>query len=95
MAWCDDLACSGATITTLDSEGRVGSWTSLAFHADGRALISYRKCGQMDKTTGWECTFGDLKVALCDDAACSSTLVTTLDSGGDVGEYAGDVGEYL
>jgi hypothetical protein len=62
--------------TTLDSDGFVGSFTSITIGEDGLGLISY-----------FDATNGDLKVAHCSDAACTSTTVTRLDSGGVVGEF--------
>jgi hypothetical protein len=43
--------------------------TSVTIGADGLGLISY-----------YDVTNGDLKVAHCSDAACSSAIITTLDS---------------
>jgi hypothetical protein len=70
------LAPAANTITTLDSAGSVGSWTSVTIGADGLGLISY-----------YDATNGDLKVAHCNDVACTSATITTLDSEGDVGEH--------
>ena len=62
--------------STLDSGGNVGQYTSIAIGADGLGLISYHDYPN-----------GDLKVAHCDDIACSSAATTTLDSAGTVGRY--------
>ena len=62
--------------TAVDSIGDVGGSTSIAIGGDGLGLVSYR-----DNTNG------DLKVAHCSDAACSSASLYTLDSAGNVGEY--------
>jgi hypothetical protein len=64
------------TITTLDSSGNVGEYDSLTIGSDGLGLISY-----------YDRTNGDLKVAHCDNPACSSATITPLDTTGDVGEY--------
>jgi|GEM_PF-1066872 len=65
-------------ITTLDSAGDVGNYTSITIGSDGLPVISY-----YDKTNA------DLKVAKCADAACSGTpTITTLDSIGVVGQCA-------
>jgi hypothetical protein len=69
------LAPSANTITTLDS-AFVGWWTSVTIGADGLGLISY-----------YDDTNLDLKVAHCNDVACTSATITTLDSAGIVGEY--------
>jgi hypothetical protein len=77
VAHCSNAACSSATITTLDSAGDVGKYSSVIIGADGLGLISY-----------YDATNEDLKVAHCSDAACSSATITTLDSAGDVGKYS-------
>jgi len=69
VAHCDDLACTSATVTTLDSAGDVGMYASIATGADGLGLISYYDQGN-----------GDLKVAHCDDLACTSATITIVDS---------------
>ena len=61
------------TITTVDSGG-VGQYASVAYGTDGLALISY-----------YDVANGDLKVAHCNDVACTASTTTTLDSAGDVG----------
>lgn len=42
VAHCIDVACSGATSTTVDSPGTVGWYTSLTIGADGLPLVTYR-----------------------------------------------------
>lgn len=74
VAHCNDLACTGVTVSTPDSTGDVGQDTSVTIGADGLGLISY-----------YDATNGDLKVAHCNDVACTSAVTTTLDSAGDVG----------
>jgi len=66
----------GFSLTTLDSAGDVGAYTSLAIGMDGRPLISY-----------YDFSNGNLKVAHCIDLACSTATLTTLDSTGSVGHY--------
>jgi hypothetical protein len=66
VAHCNDVACTSATKTTLDSAGDVGRGSSVVLGADGLGLISYR-----DKTNG------GLKVAHCDNLACTSATVST------------------
>ncbi|MEE4270140.1 MAG: hypothetical protein V2I67_00600, partial [Thermoanaerobaculales bacterium] len=60
--------------STLDSVGAVGGYSSIAIGADGLGLISY-----------YDDTNVDLKVAHCDNTACSSATTATLDSVGLVG----------
>jgi hypothetical protein len=50
---------TAATLTTLDSTGNVGAFTSVTIGADGQGLISY-----------WDATNGDLKVAHCSNVFC-------------------------
>ncbi len=75
VAKCNDAACSGGdeTISTVDSAGQVGFWTSIAVGTDGFPVISY-----------YDNTNGDLKVAKCNDAACSggNETISTVDSAG-------------
>jgi hypothetical protein len=124
VAHCNDLACTSATFTTLDSSGNVGPGSSIAIGADGLGLISYRggggttlkvaHCDNIICTSAISATldtgivfgshssimvgadglgiiaYGDtssgaLKVAHCDDIACTSAVTTTLDSAGNIG----------
>jgi hypothetical protein len=64
----------GFALTTLDSAGDVGSYTSIAIGSDGLAVISY-----------YDSTNGDLKVAHCANAGCTSATTKTLDAAGSVG----------
>jgi Calx-beta domain/Domain of unknown function DUF11 len=63
------------TITTVDSGG-VGQHTSVVYGTDGLALISY-----------YDVINGDLKVAHCNDVACTTSTKATLDSTGDIGRF--------
>ena len=57
---CENAACTGVTLTTLDRGESVGRFTSVAIGADGLGLISY-----------YDATNADLKVAHCQNAACT------------------------
>ena len=77
LAACADATCSSGSITirTIDSTGVVGRYTSLALTTTGVPVISYYDTGN-----------GDLKLAVCADATCSSsTTIRTIDGAGDVG----------
>ncbi len=76
VARCVDLACTAATLTTLDNGGNgdVGKDSSITIGADGLGLISY-----LDVTNA------DLKVAHCGNTACTAATLVTLDSAGAVG----------
>jgi PKD repeat protein len=78
VAHCGNASCSsGNTIIPVDSSGYVGQYTSIAIGADGLPVISY-----------WDGTNGDLKVAHCGDASCSSgNTITPVDTAGTVGWY--------
>ena len=41
VAHCTTASCSSAEINTVDSEGDVGTWTSIAIGTDGLPIISY------------------------------------------------------
>ncbi len=67
---------AGNELTTLDSTGFVGRYTSVTIGADGLGLVSY-----------YDNTNADLKVAHCANTTCSSATTATLDSTGSVGQY--------
>jgi hypothetical protein len=79
VAKCNDAACSGSdeTLTTVDNSASVGKFTSIAIAPDGLPVISYYDAEQPSA----------LKVAKCNDAACSSASLTTVD------DPANDVGQ--
>jgi len=78
VAKCGNATCSVRnTITTIDSGGDVGQYTSIAIGADGFPVISF-----------YDVTNANLKVAKCGNAACSSgNSIAIVDSTGDVGKY--------
>jgi len=77
VAHCSNVACSAATtLTTLDSTGSVGLYTSIAIGADGLGLVSY-----------YDLTNTDLKVAHCSNVACTGATFAQIDFTGDVGWF--------
>jgi Collagen triple helix repeat (20 copies) len=68
VAHCQNVSCTSAAVSTLDSAGDVGYKTSATVGVDGLGLISYSELN------------GDLKVAHCQNVACTSADVSTLDS---------------
>jgi len=63
-------------LTTVDTTGDTGSFTSIAIGVNGFPVISYR-----DNTNS------DLRVAACSTATCSTSTLTTVDATGDTGWY--------
>ena len=59
VAHCSNVACTSATLTTVDSAGNVGQYSAVTIGTDGLALISY-----------YDATNGDLKVAHCSNLFC-------------------------
>jgi len=80
VARCDDASCSGGNeaVSTVDALTRVSDETSLAIGRDGNPVISY-----------YDEANGDLRVAACNDPACSggNETLSTVDSLGNVGIY--------
>lgn len=76
VAHCDNLACTSASISTLDSVFEFDT-PSIALGADGLGLVSYMAF-----------TADGLKAAHCDNVACSSATIATLDSGSGVGFHS-------
>lgn len=67
------------TITTVDSDGNTGRFTSITIGTDGLPVIAYFSPG-----AGF-----DLIVLKCGNASCSAgNTLTTVDSAGNVGQYA-------
>jgi len=70
VAHCSNIACTSASISTVDSSG--GGSNSIAIGADGLGLISYS-----GSTGGDE----DLMVAHCSDISCSAAMLSHVDTG--------------
>jgi len=79
VAHCVDVICSAAVLTTLDTGGtdQVGVYTSITIGSDGLGLISY-----------YDASNGDLKLAHCTNADCSSAVISALDTAGQVGLHS-------
>jgi parallel beta-helix repeat protein len=75
FADCDDATCSSKTLTTVDSSGDVYVFTSIYCPTADDCKIAYT-------TNEYDL---DLKLADCNDAACTSPTLTTIDSTGEVG----------
>jgi hypothetical protein len=74
-----DIACTSATLKTLDHSGNVGQYSSLTIGIDKLPLITY-----------YDVTNGDLKIAHCTDVICEAatiTVLTFLQAEENVGQY--------
>jgi hypothetical protein len=78
VARCDNLKCTSASVTNGLSGSSTAQEVSMILGADGLGLISYE---------GYAGSHFNLRVAHCNDAACTSATNSTLDSSGDVGGY--------
>jgi hypothetical protein len=78
LAVCTDAACTSPTISTLDSTVCCtdGEFNSIALTSSDRPVISY-----------FDYENGDLKLAVCTNAACTSPTISTIDNAGYVGMY--------
>ena len=70
VAHCDDPRCTSANVESVDKDGDVGRYSSIAIGSDGLPVISYSGGPH------------DLKVAHCDDVLCSSGSIETLENNG-------------
>jgi hypothetical protein len=77
VAHCLDTACTNAELNTVDGGAEdVGLYASIAIGTDGLPLISYQDATNLD-----------LKVAHCNDFACTTSTKGPIDQPGDVGFY--------
>ncbi|MGF1505933.1 MAG: hypothetical protein ACFB51_12505 [Anaerolineae bacterium] len=74
VATCSDPACTTPTVTTVDSNGDVGLYTSVAVTPYGTPAISY-----------YDRTGENLKLAVCGTPTCSQRSLYVVDGSGDVG----------
>jgi hypothetical protein len=82
VAHCGDTACTTASTASVDPVGSksIGAYNALVIGGDGRGLIAFQAT---DPVSGKMF----LKVAHCDDVACTSTTTTTIDGSGNTGYF--------
>lgn len=68
---CEDLLCTAQTVTTLDTAGWVGAFSSGIVRMDGLPLFSY-----------FDSDNGSLKVADCQNVTCTTAITRTVDTSG-------------
>jgi hypothetical protein len=72
VAHCNDTACTVATRHSVDTNGSVGKFTSIAIGPDHLPVIAYEDYDPVD----------DIKVAHCDDTACTTASAQRIDANG-------------
>jgi len=79
MAFCNDNNdCDSPTFSTVDNAADVGQYSSIALRAGNVPTVAY-----------YDVTNQDLKIAFCTTGSnCSPSTPVTLDSTGNVGQYA-------
>jgi hypothetical protein len=85
VAHCEDTACSEARLTSLGASGTIrnGGTTSIAVGSDGLGLIAHNNSD-----------LGVLKIAHCQDTACTAASFSTIDDGPHAPNVGGYVGAY-
>jgi hypothetical protein len=74
VAHCLNVACTAATVTTLDAASRVHGQTSLTIGGDGLGLIAY------EDTPAVSGSLTKVNVAHCLNVACTAATLTTIDT---------------
>lgn len=71
LAFCDTLACGAPTTRVIDAAGDVGASISIDITSvTGRVVAAY-----------YDRTNGNPKLAICNDASCTSTTASIVDNG--------------
>ncbi|OHA46729.1 MAG: hypothetical protein A3A80_02620 [Candidatus Terrybacteria bacterium RIFCSPLOWO2_01_FULL_44_24] len=73
---CTNNDCTNKNITSADTTGDVGQFSSMALGSDGYARISY-----------YDNSGGNLNFLRCTDSDCTASNKTSVDTSGDVGKY--------
>jgi hypothetical protein len=76
IAHCNDVICSSSTHYPIDTDGDVGSYSSITIGSDGLPIISYH-----------DLTNKNLKVAHCSNLSCTSVSIVSVDTSAQVGTY--------
>ena len=73
LVYCSDVACaSSPAFVTVDSTGWSGSYAEMVLNSSGFPVISYRS------QPGGVSDPGEIRLAVCNDATCSSPTLTTV-----------------
>ncbi len=68
---CEDLLCESRTVTVVDDEGNTGGFGAAIVATDGLPLFAY-----------FDSSNGNLKVAKCQNLACTTAVKRVVDTGG-------------
>jgi len=79
VAHCNNAACTSYTINAVQSNTTNLGYSSIAIGTDGLPVVSYGYSNSSGAN-------GDLKVAHCNDAACTSVTSTTIDAAAGVSD---------
>ena len=72
VAHCVNIACTAATVTTIDAASRVSDLAPLAIGGDGFGLIGYQDTSSASRTI--------MKVAHCLNVACTAATLSTIET---------------
>ncbi len=87
VAHCDDANCTSATITTLEHSPMADTtdnrFISMVIGLDGLPMISYLH-GRNWVTDTSPANFPELRLAQCNDLACTGAAISVLDNSGEI-----------
>jgi hypothetical protein len=83
VAHCDNLTCTTATVSVLDTTGDPGIYTSLTIGADGLGIISYETSADPRQ----------LRIAHCQDIACTTASIQVIETSNSLPDTAITIGQ--